>query len=605
MQANEPTLLGSVSGVSGSSVIVELAPQLNSGLLVIGGKAHRVGQVGSFIRIPQGYNSLFGIIAETSESSSLDGDDGALSTKRRWVRVELVGETVGEEFERGIGQYPSINDEAHIVTDDDLKLIYGNQDDGQVVIGKLSSSDSINVSVDIEKLVTRHSAVLGSTGSGKSTSVSSLLRSIVCDDSDKISYPSSRIVLIDIHGEYASALGDIAKTFSINPKKSEESLVIPYWCVSPESLIDFLCGQINDKNKNSIIDKIYQEKMSFLEANKGKDAFKDVDLNRVTSQTPVPYSLKKLWHDLSFEDSVTWNEKEKNNPAIEKNGDIENIVAPVFKPPATGGNPPYKGGDGVLNRNLTLFKSRLLDRQYSFLLEPDKWEPSSDNKVEADLGNLLAEWIGHDKPISILDLSGIPSERLEQLLGSLLDILFEAALWGRNLNEGMKERPLLLVLEEAHRYLSSENSGFAKKMVRRIAKEGRKFGLGTMLVSQRPSEIDETILSQCGTLFSLRINNQTDRGRVKAAMSDGLSGIVDSLPILRTGEAIVSGESAKLPMRCRFKLPKAGKYPDSVDPKVSVQWAKELGEERYDDLVAAWRNQNPFILTEEKEKEDG
>ncbi len=605
MKKNEPTYLGTISGVSGSSVVIELAPQLNSGLLVIGGKAHRVGQVNSFIRIPQGYNSLFGIISETSETSSIDEQDDILTTKRRWIKVELVGEVIGESFERGIGQYPSINDEAHIVTDNDLKLIYGNKNEGQVVIGKLSSSDSISVSVDIEKLVTRHSAVLGSTGSGKSTSVSSLLRSIVCDDNDSVIYPSSRIVLIDIHGEYASALGDIAKTFAVTPRKGEEKLIIPYWCVSPDSLLDFLCGQLNEKNKNSIIDKIYQDKLSFLEANVKNDKFSNVDISRVTPQTPIPYSLKKLWYDLSFDDSVTWEEKEKENPAIDKKGDMEKVVAPVFKPPATGGNPPYKGGEGILKRSLNLFRTRLLDQQYSFLLAPDEWEPSSDNKISSDLDVLLEDWLGHDKPITILDLSGIPSERLDQLLGSLLDILFDASIWGRYLDAGMKERPLLLVLEEAHRYLANESAGFAKSMVRRIAKEGRKFGLGTMLVSQRPSEIDETILSQCGTLFALRINNQTDRSRVKSAMSEGVSGIVDSLPILRTGEAIVAGESAKLPMRCRFKLPKSGRYPDSVDPRVALQWAKELSEENYKKLVVAWRNQDPYMFSEEKEGKDG
>jgi len=597
-QRNKPTYLGSISAVAGSAVIVELAPQLNSGILIIGGRTHRVGQVGSFVRIPQGYNSLYGVISETSESSSIDVDSELLQTKRRSVKVELVGEVIGDEFERGIGQYPSINDEAHIVTDTDLKLIYGLKYSGQVVIGKLSSSDSIDVSVDLEKLVTRHSAVLGSTGSGKSTSVSSLLRSIVCDNEDNIVYPSSRIVLIDIHGEYSSALGDIAETFSINPRADEKKLLIPYWCVSPYRLVDFLCGQVNEKSKNSIIDRIYQEKIKFLEKNAANDKFSMVDPNRVTPETPIPFGLKQLWYDLSFEDAVTWNEKEKENPSISEDGDLDNLVAVKFKPPATGGNPPYKGGDNVLKRSLDLFRSRLLDQQYSFLLAPDKWEPNSDNEVELDLDALLKTWLGHDKPITILDLSGIPSARLDLLLGSLLDILFEASIWGRRLQEGMKNRPLLLVLEEAHRYLSNDSTGLAKNMVRRIAKEGRKFGLGTMLVSQRPSEIDETILSQCGTFFALRINNATDRSRVKSAMSDGLSGLLDSLPVLRTGEAIVSGESAKLPMRCRFKLPTKGRYPDSIDPEVSPLWAKERSDEEYNKLVTAWRNQNPFEFDE-------
>ena len=134
-------------------------------------------------------------------------------------------------------------------------------------------------------------------------------------------------------------------------------------------------------------------------------------------------------------------------------------------------------------------------------------------------------------------------------------------------------------------------SGLAKSMVRRIAKEGRKFGVGTMLISQRPSEIDETILSQCGTLFALRINNSTDRAQVKSAMTDGLSSMIDSLPILRTGEAIVTGEATKLPMRFRFRLPKEGQFPDSNDPKVSEAWSKPYKDSDFDAIINAWRNQ--------------
>ena len=129
-------------------------------------------------------------------------------------------------------------------------------------------------------------------------------------------------------------------------------------------------------------------------------------------------------------------------------------------------------------------------------------------------------------------------------------------------------------------------------MVRRIAKEGRKFGVGSMLISQRPSEVDETILSQCGTLFSLRITNSADRGRVKSAMADGLSGIIDALPILRTGEAIVTGEAAKLPMRFKFRVPQEGQFPDSKDPKVAENWSKKTTQSDFKSLVSCWRKQN-------------
>lgn len=245
-----------------------------------------------------------------------------------------------------------------------------------------------------------------------------------------------------------------------------------------------------------------------------------------------------------------------------------------------------------MKRQLDLMKSRLLDTQYSFLLEPGDWNPDIDGKIKKDLDGLLNDWLGHDKPITIFDLSGMPSARLTLLLGAVLDIIFESAIWGRNVTEGMRERPLLIVLEEAHRYLGKSENGHSKEMVQRIAKEGRKFGVGAMIVSQRPSEIDETILSQCGTIISLRINNSTDRGIVKAAMSDGLAGIVDSLPILRTGEAIIVGEAAQLPTRCRFNVLPDDKYPNSGDPKIGEKWNSARSNEDYSRLVRAWRNQD-------------
>lgn len=585
----EATYLGSVSAVAGSSLTVELAPQVNSGLLIIGGKTHRVGQVGSFVRIPQGYNNLYGLIAETSESSNVDQIGDAHQTDRRWIKIELVGETIGEEFERGISQYPSINDEAHLVVESDLRNIYGGASSGQIVVGTLSSSDSIKVSIDLDKLVTRHSAVLGSTGSGKSTSVSSLLRSIVTDEHGATSHPAARIVLIDIHGEYSAALGDIASVFSVIPKHGETKLHIPYWCVSSDSLIDFLCGPTSESNKSLIFDRIVEQKIAFIQSND----VRGIDLGRVSTDTPIPFNLKQIWYDLMLYDNANWDDKEKTTPSFTDKGDAQTLSPPKFKPPSASSNPPHKGNGGVMKKQLDLMRSRLLDNQFSFFMNPGDWQPDADLKVKKDLPELIKNWLGHDKPITILDLSGMPSARLDLLLGSVLDIIFESALWGRNYKEGMKNRPVLLVLEEAHRYLSTGSAGLAKGMVQKIAKEGRKFGVGAMLVSQRPSEIDETILSQCGTLFALRINNATDRSRVKSAMSEGISGIVDSLPVLRTGEAIIAGEAARLPMRCRFKLPREGHFPDSKDPVVAANWSKTVGEEDYSGLVSAWRNQDP------------
>lgn len=394
--------------------------------------------------------------------------------------------------------------------------------------------------------------------------------------------------MIDIHGEYESALGDIAKVFSVLPD-SKNPLYIPYWCVSPESLIEFLCGNLTESQKTQYLDKTIDEKKLSIKINNIKNTLEE----SVNTLSPLPYRIRKIWHELYYDDTVNWQEKEHVNPALIENGegDAEKLIPPRFKPPATGGAAPYKGGPGSMKRQLELMKSRLLDSQYSFLLDPGPWSPDKDGIIRKDLDQLLMDWLGHDKPITILDLSGMPSTRLSLLLGSILDILFESSIWGKNLNTGMRKRPLLVVLEEAHRYLSKKEDGLAKQMVQRIAKEGRKFGVGAMIVSQRPSEIDETILSQCGTIIALRINNSTDRGIVKSAMSEGLAGIIDSLPILRTGEAIIVGEAAKLPTRCRINILPSNKYPNSKDPEVSKNWAQDRTVENYETLVSAWRNQ--------------
>ena len=173
-----------------------------------------------------------------------------------------------------------------------------------------------------------------------------------------------------------------------------------------------------------------------------------------------------------------------------------------------------------IQRQLNLLRSRLLDRRYDFLLHPGPWEPDEFGTVSKDLDALIGGWIGGKNPITILDLSGVPSGVLKQLVGSILKIVYESLFWSREKTEGGIERPLLVVMEEAHRYLSSGSDSLALETAQKIAKEGRKYGVGAMIISQRPSEVDETILSQCGTFFTLRLSNPADRAQ-RAACPPG------------------------------------------------------------------------------------
>jgi uncharacterized protein len=586
-----PTLLGHVGAVSGSTISVRQFEGISSGIAIIGGRSYRVGQVGSFVRIPQGYHDLYGIIADVGATAAPSTKAVSEARSEWWMTVQLVGEIIEATFERGISQYPAIRDEVHLVTEEDLAKVYGTVDAGQVTIGRLSAAEGIPVRIDLDKLVTRHSAVLGSTGSGKSTTVASLLRSISAGQAGEKSFPSARILLLDVHGEYGGALKGLAKTFRVNPSVGEEALVIPYWAMDIIDVVQFVMGKVEEKSLTAIYDRILEEKQASLT----KSKFAGVNANSLTITSPIPFSLKKLWYDLIDPELKTTIDNQGLNSARTSPGNAETLTPPTYPAAGPGGSTPFLNKVGVLSirRQLAQLRSRLLDRQYDFMLHPGKWEPKLDGTVECDLSELLENWIGHDKPITILDLSGIPSVVMTRLIGGILNIIYEGLFWGRELPEGGRKRPELIVMEEAHRYLGKEDDSPARDMVQRIVKEGRKFGVGAMIVSQRPSEIDDTILSQCGTFVALRLTNANDRTKVQAALPDNLSGVVDSLPVLRTGEAIIIGEAARLPIRCRVTLPGEENRPHSGDPLVAAAWSKASTPGEYKTLAAAWRSQNP------------
>jgi hypothetical protein len=593
----KPTLLGYVGAVTGATVSVQQSPSVASGIAIIGGKSYRIGQVGSFVRIPQGYHDLYGIVAEVGANATPDAAREANDRNDRWMTIQLVGEIVGASFERGISQYPNVRDEVHLVTEEDLAVIYGTQDGGQVMIGRLASAEGIPVRIDLDKLVTRHSAVLGSTGSGKSTTVASLLRSIALGGSSEgsASFPSARILLLDIHGEYGRALKSVSTVFRVNPSAGEQPLHVPFWALDPVDLLTFLLGKLGDKSLSQILDRVLDYKTKLV----NDTSVAGLDLNSMTADSPIPFSLKQLWFELLEPEIKTWADQPRSIPALEEAGNASILKAPRYLPHGAGSTAPFINQVGVLGirRQLDQMRSRLLDRQYDFLLHPGAWEPDLAGHSAKDLPELLEAWLGHEKPITILDLSGIPSPVVARLIGAILKIIYEGLLWGREKSEGGIARPLLIVMEEAHRYLSKEADSPARAMVQRIVKEGRKFGIGAMVVSQRPSEVDETILSQCGTFIALRLSNSADRAKVQASLPDNLAGIVDSLPVLRIGEAIITGEAARLPIRCRITLPDEENRPNSEDPAVAKRWQGTRLPESYERIAAAWRSQNPTWTT--------
>ncbi|MBL8697575.1 MAG: ATP-binding protein, partial [Alphaproteobacteria bacterium] len=432
MTATDPTYLGRVSAVAGSTITVKLAESLSSGLAMIDGHSYRVGQVGSFVRIPLGYQDLYGVVAEIGANAAPQAAAFAEVDTGRWMRVELAGEAIGESFERGLSQHPNVDDAVHIVTLRDLRRIYGGTEDDQVEIGTLSSAENIVVRLSLDALVTRHSAILGSTGSGKSTTVASLLRSVV-RSSPSMAASGARVLLLDVHGEYSSALGDLAKTFSASPAQGEEPLFVPYWALEAGELLDFVAGGLSDNHLIAFTDKIQELKERRLAAG----ALPGLDPQSLTVDSPIPFSLRQLWYDLIDFETTTFTGPQRDQPAREAAGDPATLTAPRYTPHAMGAAGPFlnQAAKGI-RRQLNLLRSRLLDRRYDFILHPGPWEPDLSGQTAQDLDTLLAGWLGHDRPITILDLSGVPSTVLVRLIGSILRIVYEALYWSREKTEG-------------------------------------------------------------------------------------------------------------------------------------------------------------------------
>lgn len=613
----DPSRLGTVEDVDGSSVSVKLSDSTPGGLLFVNGEAYRVGQVGGFVRIPSGYVDLYGVISQVGAGAAPGPPELAPKFGNRWLRVELVGQgRRGTRFERGIAQYPSIGDSVHVVTESNLKTVYAPGDeDGYVAVGRVASAESIKAFLDLNRLVSRHSAVVGSTGSGKSNAVANILGAV----SDPAQFKSARVVLFDLHGEYAKAFGDQAKVFRVgaDPGTGERELHVPFWALTAKEFISISMGTVSGTQMTLLQEKLLAAKRASKPAG-AAHGLPDLD---VTVDTPLPFSVYQLWHDLYSLHCATHSASSNQNqteatrayvvegtPPTKVIGDADTLVRPRFMPVTaeTGATKVYKGQYSDLPRpHLDVLESKLRDPRMQFLFKPGEWAAAKDGTTQADLDALLSSWIGADVPVSVFDLSGIPTAIVDDMVGAVLRILYDAVFWGRMKQEGGRQRPLLVVLEEAHVYLSSQSKSRAATAARRIAKEGRKYGAGLMLVSQRPSEVDSTILSQCGTVIALRLTNDSDRAQVTSCASDNLKGLFSMLPVLRTGEALIVGEAVNMPIRAIIDRPPEGRRPDSDDPIVVVPrgadgkrvksggWTEPVLNEDYAPLVEAWRKQDP------------
>ncbi|GAA4709335.1 DUF87 domain-containing protein [Sphingomonas lutea] len=474
------------------------------------------GQVGSQVKMIVGANWLIANVRTMRE-----GDEGEIV-----AQIDFLGEGTKDSsgrisnFRRGVTRYPIPGSEVHPVSTEDLRAVFAASDEPHIEIGTVYPTEDIRGALYVDPMLSKHFAILGSTGTGKSTSVALILHRI-----SQLS-PEGHIVMIDPHGEYSAAFKGCGEIFNA------DNLQLPYWLMNFEEHCEVLLttdGAERQRDADILAKCLLAARM------KGKAA---ETLGKVTVDSPIPYLLADL-------NTILVNEMGK----LDRAGDTL----------------PYQR----LKTKLDELKS---DPRYTFMF--------SGMLVSDSMGSFIAKLFrlpSHGKPISIVDVSGVPSEVTSVVVSVLARMVFDYAIWSRT----EAQRPLLLVCEEAHRYVPKDenaNGQAVRKILERIAKEGRKYGVSLGLITQRPSDLAEGVLSQCGTIISMRLNNDRDQACVRAAMPEGARGFLDAIPALRNRECIVCGEGVAIPIRVRFDDLEPEKRPASSDPSFARLWC-ETGDE--------------------------
>lgn len=557
-RGNHDTRIGIVRHVLGATITVELDPTLAGVAPIWEGRLQPVGQIGSIVRIPQGPTTLLGTVTMVgiAELAGPQVPSFESSVGDRWLRVQLVGEIDGlGQFQRGVSSYPALDDAVHFTTRTDLSQVFPDADASRVRFGTVTSTADVPVTIEAERFVTRHAAIVGSTGSGKTSTVCSLLQSLMAGG-----WKSANIVVVDPHGEYSEALINNASARSVLEDHADRRLAVPYWTLPSSDLLRAVGGGTEGPTATlRFMELVRQWKQQYAASAKWLAA---LDQSGITADTPIPFDLREVWYQLERDNRATYTTREFNAESIRAEGDKVKLIPPEYAPPGAGASPPFRGPRMDQFGNLPeRMRMRMRDPRLRFFFDFDSLSYDSDV-----LEIVLRSWLGGERPISVMDFSGVPADVADLAIGAVLQIIFETALRSRAHGIG-RSTPVLIVLEEAHRYLGEgEQVRLAREVANRIAREGRKYGIGLLLISQRPSELPPTALSQVGTIVALRLTNGTDQATVKAVLPDGVAGLADALPSLRNGEAIVSGEAVSLPTRAIADSPNP--KPNAKDPSL-------------------------------------
>jgi DNA helicase HerA-like ATPase len=511
---------------------------------------------------------------------------GDIAINKKVINVSLLGyKNIKGEFESGAKITPSIADSVFLIDENDINVIFKSDVKFPIEVGRNYFSNSLPVYLNLNEFVLKHSLIVGSTGSGKSNTVAYLLNNITKE------YRSSRIVIIDIHGEYMKYLGDNANDFSIYDQAKK--LVIPYWMLDFNTLCRLFglgLGMISSAT-DLFRDRILQMKKEFVtndEVLSGKIKLTDININ-----SPIPFEIKKIWFEFYNKGYGTFNNATReygdfayinDDEGIPIKGDALNMSKPQFQPYAMGNSRPYKSNEVNFKNIADNIENKICNEDLKFMFGDDEFI-----KGDKSIAELIASWIENEKQISVLNLSGIPYNILDVVIGVLSNLLFDTVYYTLKINDQKYEgRPLLICYEEAHRYLNAETqNSFSQNAVERIMKEGRKFGIGAMIISQRPVEIPNTIISQVSTFIALRLTNSEDQSRIISFAPNNFSMFLKSLPSLGNGDAFVIGESMKIPMKVKIPLLETVKNVNFA-AKIGA-WLQDKPEDlNYNDTIIRW-----------------
>ena len=556
--------------------------------------------------------SRYVVIADGNETkilASIQNISAVQNEKTETINYTLTAAPIGSyieneekiEFKQGGVNLPSPTEPVYLPEDDLINQIFSCNENFSFEIGKLSNNKNIRYYVDGNKFFGKHIAVVGSTGSGKSCAVASILQKVmhISDGENRMraEKKNSHIIIFDIHSEYRSAFSlNQEQDFTLNVLDVEK-LCLPYWLMNSQEL-EVLFIESNEMNSHNQISQF--KKAVILSKEKHNS-----HMQHINYDTPAYFDISEVYRYIKNKNHEIINKVEGQSQLPKRadgtlidNPDVTYLNEEVkFAASSQAGatkatNGPYTGD---FERFITRLETKLSDKRLKFITAPIK-DNGESYKTE-DFDSILMQFLGYiDKAnVTIIDLSAIPFEVLSIVISLLSRVIFDFAFhYSKIMHEQqlVNDIPFMLVCEEAHNYIPKSGGAeynASKHSIERIAKEGRKYGLNLMVVSQRPSEVSETIFSQCNNFVVLKLTNVNDQNCIKNLLPDNNSSLVDVLPTLAAGECLMVGDSVPLPAIIKMEMPNPSPSSSNVD--VYDEWNKEWIDVVFENIIKRWRKE--------------